>query len=132
LAHHWKGDLSDQEFDALRNASTQLWFGHMEKYRDFPKLMIGRFVTELNELMDHHVEGPKTAKPGISSKEPEYTLHLQHMKNLQAHYPPKLALYSGHDTTIAPLLGALGVWDKKWPVFGSYVRAFLMRCSKPT
>ena len=33
----------------------------------------------------------------------------------------KLWLYSGHDGTVAPLLGALGVGNRRWPGFGSTV-----------
>ena len=35
--------------------------------------------------------------------------------------PPKLALFSGHDTTIMPLLASLGpkVWDGSWPAYAS-------------
>ncbi|GAA5807255.1 hypothetical protein MFLAVUS_000611 [Mucor flavus] len=33
----------------------------------------------------------------------------------------KLAIYSGHDTTIAPLLIILNVFDDRWPPFGSAI-----------
>jgi len=32
-----------------------------------------------------------------------------------------LAIYSGHDTTIMPLLAALGLWDEKWAPYASMV-----------
>ncbi|KAG5179930.1 histidine phosphatase superfamily [Tribonema minus] len=35
---------------------------------------------------------------------------------------PKLALYSGHDTVIAPVLAALGAYDCRWPPYASHVR----------
>jgi hypothetical protein len=33
----------------------------------------------------------------------------------------KYALFSGHDTTVAPLLGLLGVFDGYWPPYASNV-----------
>lgn len=33
----------------------------------------------------------------------------------------KFALFSGHDTVIAPLLAALGAYDCKWPPYASHV-----------
>ena len=29
--------------------------------------------------------------------------------------PPRFVLWSAHDTTLLPLLAALGVWDGVWP-----------------
>lgn len=44
--------------------------------------------------------------------------------------PIKFALYSGHDTVIAPLLAALGAYDCKWPPYASHIALELW--SKPT
>jgi len=32
---------------------------------------------------------------------------------------PKLALFSGHDTTLIPLLASIGVYDESWPPYAS-------------
>ena len=34
---------------------------------------------------------------------------------------PRISLFSGHDTTLAPLLIALGVWDQKWIPYASMI-----------
>ncbi|KAK0057128.1 lysophosphatidic acid phosphatase type 6 [Biomphalaria pfeifferi] len=33
----------------------------------------------------------------------------------------KVFLYSGHDTTLAPMLVALGIWDFRWPPFAANI-----------
>jgi hypothetical protein len=35
--------------------------------------------------------------------------------------PTKLALFSGHDTTLIPLLASLNAWDGVWPAYASMV-----------
>ncbi|CAM9307241.1 unnamed protein product, partial [Laminaria digitata] len=42
----------------------------------------------------------------------------------------KFALFSGHDTVIAPLLAALGAYDCRWPPYASHVAFELW--SKPS
>ena len=39
---------------------------------------------------------------------------------------PALCLYSAHDTTLIPLLVALGAWDGKWPRYGSTIAVELV------
>lgn len=58
--------------------------------------------------------------------------------------PNRLALFSGHDTTILPLLVTLGpdVWDGQWPPYASMMiievssfdvsLMFIAECTKPT
>ncbi|ORZ33923.1 histidine phosphatase superfamily [Catenaria anguillulae PL171] len=119
ISHNWSVDISPNDFERLRDASTRLWFQHMENYPLLPKMMMGRFLTELYELQ-HHVITGSPSKQG----HPEFTMHLQHMAETKAKAPPKLAVYSGHDTTIAPLVGVLGLWTGKnrmWPLFASHV-----------
>lgn len=35
--------------------------------------------------------------------------------------PLKFLLYSGHDTTLMPILSGFGVWDGKWAPYASYI-----------
>ena len=45
--------------------------------------------------------------------------YLDLLRNLPS--AKKLVLYSGHDTTVAPFLQILNVWDGKWPPYASNV-----------
>jgi hypothetical protein len=42
-------------------------------------------------------------------------------KATRHNYDPSLYLISAHDTTLVPLLVALGVYDGNWPPFASYI-----------
>ncbi|KAJ2852695.1 hypothetical protein IWW36_000052 [Coemansia brasiliensis] len=80
-----------------RNANYETAY----KFRDSPlsqnltRLYIGSFVGTLRDQMKSHIDG--------------------HSKNL------KFALYSGHDSTVWPLLGVLGASDQQslWPPYAS-------------
>lgn len=39
----------------------------------------------------------------------------------------RLALLSGHDTTIIPMLAALGVFDGRWPEYAAYIELLLLQ-----
>ncbi|KAI9223923.1 histidine phosphatase superfamily [Blastocladiella britannica] len=138
LAHNWDVDITPDEFETLRTASTRQWFDYISMYPEFPKLMIGRFVTEIHELQQHVVDTPPmaaAAAPSIGAVSPspprpsplpatEFSMHVQHMADFKADVPPKMAVYAGHDTTIVPLLAALDLWqgeNKQWPYFASHI-----------
>lgn len=61
---------------------------------EVPKLGIGRFLGELVNHFDNFIEKKSTTK---------------------------FYLFSGHDTTIAPILASLRVFDGKFPPIGSYL-----------
>jgi len=47
---------------------------------------------------------------------------LQEMEaTLEGKSPHRFSLYVGHDTVVAPILSALGVYDCKWPPYASYI-----------
>jgi hypothetical protein len=55
----------------------------------------------------------------------EIMANINEVVNKEHYYrnPVKLALFSGHDTTLIPLLASLGpkVWDGQWPSYASMV-----------
>ncbi|ORY53736.1 phosphoglycerate mutase-like protein [Rhizoclosmatium globosum] len=65
------------------------------------RLFTGRFIGDLLEVMDSRVQKP-----------------------LDDEYSIKLGLFSGHDTTIGPLLTGMGLFNgerRAWPKFGANV-----------
>ena len=42
-------------------------------------------------------------------------------KSVAGELKERMAIYSGHDTTIAPLLAAYGLLDEDWPPFASNI-----------
>lgn len=67
--------------------------GALVNNTDFAKYGIGGLVAELIDNMEYSFQ----------------------------HENPKFRLYSGHDTTIGPLLGALGIFDNIWPPYASNI-----------
>lgn len=49
------------------------------------------------------------------------TIYDNMMEYITGKHHIKYQLFSGHDGTIAPLLGALELYDGKWPPFASHV-----------
>ncbi|KAF9924298.1 hypothetical protein FBU30_005693 [Linnemannia zychae] len=47
----------------------------------------------------------------------------------KAHGPVRLSFYSGHDTTILPLLGLFDAEDMRWPPYASYILVELWKTS---
>jgi len=89
--------FTDDAFQKLEMASTMRWwsaYAH-EEVREIARLGIGRFVGELLQVFKKRCDS--------NSNLPQ----------------PKLAIYSGHDSTIAPLLGAFQCFDNRWPPFAS-------------
>ncbi|CAM9953409.1 unnamed protein product [Pylaiella littoralis] len=74
------------------------WFGE----REMARLSLGPFVAELLTLVG--ARGHETGVP-------------------EANMPstPKLAIFSGHDSTLVPILAALKIYDDVWPPYASYI-----------
>ncbi|KAL7754084.1 hypothetical protein RI367_000064 [Sorochytrium milnesiophthora] len=119
LAHdqHRNVPLTQDDFRMLENLAVEQWFGHMYMYPVMRRFAIGRFLTELCELMDAHAS-PLDAAHRPS---PFFSMHESHMEHLGTQQLPKFAAYSAHDTTVMPILLALNVWDGRWPPFGSHI-----------
>ncbi|KAJ1948104.1 hypothetical protein FBU59_001749, partial [Linderina macrospora] len=87
----------DEVKQAMRNGS----FEYTYKFRDHPlsgdytRLVIGSFLATLRDQIQDHVSGAASG--------------------------PKFSLYSGHDTTVGPILGALKASnaDMLWPPYAS-------------
>jgi acid phosphatase len=86
--------LKPADIVELEIHAQNLWFEVYRKNQEAVRLSIGRFVNELKHKMDKRVNGESEVK---------------------------IAVYAGHDSTIAPLLGAFDVNDGKWPPFAANI-----------
>ncbi|CAO3627275.1 unnamed protein product [Cunninghamella blakesleeana] len=101
-------EFDDQLIEDLEQIVVSEWFyGHIHN-NEFRRLGLGRLAGEIRDRMVHRVDG--TDK-----------------KNNEDY---KLAVYSGHDTTIAPLLIILGGYNSRWPPFGSSIIFELYKSNK--
>lgn len=137
--------LTKSDIAQVHSLACQDWWSHLLADPDMPKLSIGRFVHEIGELISDHLQQSSSSKFGlpkwfavkssdndVGSFKKNYSMHWNRFQEGETKLPPKLAIYSGHDTTVAPLLMALGVWDMHWPPFGSNVTFELFQhSSKP-
>ncbi|KAI3657019.1 hypothetical protein MP638_007291 [Amoeboaphelidium occidentale] len=89
--------ISESDLKALETHAQSTWFEVYRKSQEAVRLSIGRFVAEMKRTLE-----------SATSPSPQGN-------NL------KLAIYSGHDSTIAPLLGAFQINDGRWPPFASNV-----------
>jgi hypothetical protein len=72
----------------------------MANYSEYAKLAIGPLGAEILDNIN-----------AVIQKQPEVCCPFRST--------PKLALFSGHDTTLISLLAALGMYDSKWPPYAS-------------
>lgn len=99
-AHGFKlpNDIDDGVLSDLEEIVVHEWFYGAMKSEEVRKLGLGRLMGVITDRMIHR-EG--------KTKEDDEKL--------------KLAIYSGHDTTVAPLLIILNGFDERWPPFGSAI-----------
>ena len=86
--------VTEKDIVDLEKYANSLWFTGYSRDDTLVKLGVGRFLGELKEFMDKTVEN----KSGV-----------------------KMAVFSGHDSTVAPLLGAFQIGNDRWPPFAANV-----------
>lgn len=91
--------VSERDVIDLEKHANNLWFEVYQKNDKAVRLGIGRLVGEISEILNHK------------------------KKELESNFEDglKLAVFSGHDSTIAPLLGAFQIGDGRWPPFASNI-----------
>ena len=99
-AHGFKlpSDIDEDILRDLEDIVVKEWFyGHMAS-AEVRRLGLGRLMGVIRDRMSLREKG------GIEDDE-----------------KLKLAIYSGHDTTVGPILIILNAFDNKWPPFGSAI-----------
>lgn len=96
--------MTEKDLYDLEQHANNLWFDLYRRHPEFTRLGIGRFIKEMKNQMISAVSG----------KQP----------NL------KMAIYSGHDSTVSPVASAFGVMDDRWPAFASNVTVEVFRTNE--
>ncbi|CAO3662946.1 unnamed protein product [Umbelopsis ramanniana] len=107
---HLPPDIDDEVLEDLADVVTHEWFAGAMQSKEISKLSLGRLMGDIRDRMVRKVNG---------------TDKQVGEENL------KMAIYSGHDTTVAPLLIIMGVFDKRWPPFSSSILFELFKEKKP-
>jgi len=86
-------------FDAVQKS---YWFGGQVVFNSTAALTVGPFAQELLDFMDQKISG-----------------------NLSYSYQ----LFSGHDTTVGPMLSLMGIYNGVWPPYASHIELSLLQDS---
>eukprot|EP01035_Chromulina_nebulosa_P018329 gene18329-24020_t len=85
--------------------------GAVYKNDDLNRLAIGRFLTELIDDLSY-VDSSFESK-SLDSSDKRYAIG--------ATGPIRMTVYSGHDSSLVPVMCALGLYDDVWPPYASYL-----------
>ncbi|KAI9478618.1 MAG: histidine phosphatase superfamily [Benjaminiella poitrasii] len=90
-------DIDDEKLlRELEEVVVKEWFHGNMVSEEVRRLSLGRLMGEIRDRMINKIDNAQEEKL-------------------------KLAIYSGHDTTVAPLLIILNAFDDRWPPFGSAI-----------
>jgi len=104
------------------------------------RFAVGRFITDLTDNMDMslNLTSPSSHRTGgfhgsaaaaLPHDEAENTTSSNSTREGHIH-GSKMLLYSGHDSTMVPLLGAIGLYKGDWPPYASYLTLEVARLKK--
>ena len=105
--------LTDKEMSRINELHDAVNYA-LKSSRDMSRLMVGNL---LREILERNVQ------------------YIQGIKDSMGHGPPKLTLYSAHDTTLMGLLSALGgvaVYGKVTPPTSSHMEIELLELQQKT
>jgi acid phosphatase len=114
-------NIDDADFLKLEQVVSKEWFYGFQKSEEMARLGIGRFIRDLLFAIREKMNG---LNPDLASNlppDPATGLHLFPSKIYEGIENFKFMIFSGHDSTIAPFLASIGVFDGMWPQFGANV-----------
>ena len=137
-------DLTYEDERAATEISGWLW-GTLFSDKVVSRLAAGRFLGELLRDIDSSLL-PASASAGASAgagagagvTNADTDTETVFYKGSESHAPvpsnpsashKKILIYSGHDSTLVPLMCALGLYDNQWPPYASYLTLEIIRKS---
>lgn len=107
--------ITEEDADQVTKLAGWMW-GTLYQDDELNRFAIGRFLRELLDVLDasvlHQKSTPTTGvAAGIDADADADTTCP----------PPVFFLFSGHDSTLVPVLCALGIYDNNWPPYASYL-----------
>jgi len=87
-------NLTEHDIDRLGDINGFIW-GAQYGDQDIARLSVGRIMAEVVDDMASAMDDPDDSY--------------------------KIAMYAGHDSTLVPILSALGVYDNKWPSYAANI-----------
>jgi len=127
--------VSDDDADRVTELAGWMW-GVLYKDDELNRYAIGRFLRELLDVLDvsvlHKVllfdlplnQATPLCAIRITHRAPSPALPRQEPtdhSDMTCQEPAKMMFFSGHDSTLVPVLCALGLYDDTWPPYASYL-----------
>lgn len=91
------------------------------------RLSIGRVVGYVMDEVVARARGVRAEDAEAAAETEEEAAWAAERHLPQAGPGHRLTLLSGHDTTIIPMLSALGVFDDRWPDYAAYIELLLLQ-----
>lgn len=113
--------VPSSELVRLERLVAREWFYGLEKSSEMVRLGIGRFLRDLLFAFREKlaVLEPPSLLSDLLPPDPPTGLRQLPSPLYPGMETLRLLLFSGHDSTIAPVLIALGAYDGLWPQFGA-------------
>jgi len=106
--------ISQSDRDRFSEIAAWQW-GAIYKDELFNRIAIGRFIydllADLKSALSHRCPDHIAQSPITSTSDTERV----------ATQGKTMLIYSGHDTTLVPVLSALGLYDDTWPPYASHL-----------
>ncbi|EXX70764.1 uncharacterized protein OCT59_020543 [Rhizophagus irregularis] len=90
-------EFTEEVIDKIDEISTGEWFNGFYETLEMRRLAIGPFIADLRDII------------------------LSKVNNIPEAEDLKFAIYSGHDSTLAPLIATFNAFDHRWPKFNSHL-----------
>ena len=110
--------VSEADADEVTKLAGWMW-GVLYQDDELNRYAIGRFLRELLDVLDVSVlhKEPSISVQSSSESDSDTTDTI----DTSCRSPAKMMLFSGHDSTLVPVLCALGIYDNTWPPYASYL-----------
>lgn len=125
--------ISYEDADRVTDLAGKMW-GMLYKDDKLNRLAIGRFIGEMVHELSKANMKPFTLQEQSSSSAASSSSSsfskvdvsgmstLSDVEDSQRNAEePRMIIYSGHDSTLVPILCALGIYDDIWPPYASYL-----------
>ncbi|CAB4420824.1 unnamed protein product [Rhizophagus irregularis] len=90
-------EFTEEVIDKIDEISTGEWFNGFYETLEMRRLAMGPFLADLRDII------------------------LSKVNNIPEAEDLKFAIYSGHDSTLAPLIATFNAFDHRWPKFNSHL-----------
>ncbi|KAI3653154.1 hypothetical protein MP228_002579 [Amoeboaphelidium protococcarum] len=104
----------------LEKYVNNLWFRVYQSNDEAVRLGIGRFINEMKQVFEWRIKQVVDGNQDKNYSDQDLTSSSTNKNgNNLGQDELKMAIYSGHDSTLGPVLGMLKLDDDRWPAFAS-------------